>query len=187
MSETRTTGWKCAIMITVSCQVTKADVLAFACQYYAESPTIRRQVRNTTIMTSLTTGALTGFIIGKGSGFTAGVVMFFLIDIAIAAMFPSYYRSYMSRSAEKIYAESSFQKTFGEYKLLFTDQGISSSSPTGDSKHLWSAVDHVSITSDYLFIFLAGLQGLIIPRAQVQESTIMEVKAFVEAHLSKAA
>jgi hypothetical protein len=48
-------------------------------------------------------------------------------------------------------------------------------------------VDHVSITSDYLFIFLAGLQGLIIPRAQVQESTIMEVKAFVEAHLSKAA
>jgi hypothetical protein len=45
-------------------------------------------------------------------------------------------------------------------------------------------VDHVSITPDYLFIFLAGPQGFIIPRAQVQESTIAEVKAYVEAHIS---
>ncbi len=110
--------------------------------------------------------------------------MFFLIGVASAAMLPSYYRSRMSRTAEKMFAESSYQKALGKYTLAFTDQGIASCTPTGKSNIAWNAVDHVSITPDYLFIFLAGPQGFIIPRAQVQESTIAEVKAYVEAHIS---
>ncbi len=170
-------------MITVSCEVTKADVLAFAGQYYAESPTVRRQVRIGTIMTSLTCGAFTGLFVWRSSGIAAGVVMFFIIGFALAIMFPKYYRSQISRTAEKMFAESSYEKAFGKYSLVFNEQGIASSTPTGESKVVWNAVDHVSITPEYLFIFLAGPQGYIIPRAQVQESTFAEVKAYVEAHI----
>jgi hypothetical protein len=170
-------------MITVSCEVTKADVLAFACQYYAESTTIRRQARNSQIITSLASGAVLFLIVGTTSGFAAGLVMFFLAGGAQAAMFPKYYRSRLRQTAEKMIAESSYQKAFGKYTLVFTEQGIASSSPTGESKSVWNAVDHVSITPDYLFIFLAGPEGFIIPKAQVQQSTIAEVKAYAEARI----
>ena len=141
-------------MITVSCEVTKADVLAFACHYYAESPTVRRQLRTSQIMTSLISGAIAFVMIGKTSGLAAGVVMFFLTGVATAAMLPKYQRSHMCQTAEKMFAESSYQKAFGKNTLVFTDQGIASNSPTGDSNFVWNAVDHVSITHDYLFIYL---------------------------------
>jgi len=109
--------------------------------------------------------------------------MFLLVGVALAVMLPKYYRSRMRQTAEKMLAELSYQKAFGKYTLVFTEQGIASSTPTGESNSVWNAVGHVSITPDYLFIFLAGPQGFIIPRAQVQESTIAEVKAYVEAHI----
>ncbi|MGA2542296.1 MAG: YcxB family protein [Verrucomicrobiota bacterium] len=134
-------------------------------------------------MSSLVSGAVTGLMIWHTSGFAAGVVMFFLIGVATAAMLPSYFRSRMRASAEKMIAETSYHKAFGKYTLVFTGQGIASSSPTGESNSVWDGVDHVAITPEYLFIFLAGPQGFIIPRAQVQESTIAQVKAYVEAHI----
>jgi hypothetical protein len=170
-------------MITVSCELTKGDFLAFACHYYAESPTVRRQLRTGQIMNSLASGSVVFLIVGTTNGFAAGLVMFFLTGAALAAMFPKYYRSRICKTAEKMYAESSYQKAFGKYTLVFTDQGIASSNPTGESKIVWNAVDHVSVTHDYLFIFLAGPQGFIIPRAQVQEFSFAEVKTYVEARI----
>src|ERR1022692_3098753 len=87
-------------MITVSCEVTKVDVLAFACHYYAESPTVRRQLRTNQMVTSLSSGALVFLWIWKASGFVAGVVMFFLIGGAVAAMLPKYYRSNIGKTTE---------------------------------------------------------------------------------------
>ena len=109
--------------------------------------------------------------------------MFFLIGIALAIMLPKYLQSRGRQSAEKMIAESSYHKAFGRYTLVFTDQGIAASSPTGQSNIVWDAVDNVSITPDYLFIFLAGPQGLIIPRAQAQESIIAGVKEYMEARI----
>jgi hypothetical protein len=171
-------------MITVSCEVTKADVLALACHYYAKSPTVRRQLRINQITSSLASGILAFFLIWKTDGFAAGVVMFFLIGMALAVMLPKYLQSRVRQSAEKMIAESSYRKAFGRYTLVFTDQGIAASSPIGESNIVWDAVDQVSITPDYLFIFLAGPHGLAISRAQAQESTIAEVKAYVEAHIA---
>jgi hypothetical protein len=122
-------------------------------------------------------------MIWKISGFAAGIVMCFLIGLPTAAMLPSYFRSRIRNSIEKMLAEPSYQKQLGKYTLVFKDDGIASSSATGESLTLWYGVDRVSITPEYLFIFLTGPSGLIIPRAQVQDSTIEEVRAYVEAHI----
>ena len=98
-------------------------------------------------------------------------------------MLPSYFRSRLRNSPEKMITETSYHKAFGKNTLVFTDHGIASSSATGESNFVWNAVDHVSTTPDYLFIFLVGPQGFIIPKTQVQESTIAEVRALVEAHI----
>jgi hypothetical protein len=80
-------------------------------------------------------------------------------------MLPKYFQSRIRESAEKMFTETSYHKAFGKHTLVFTDQGIASSSPTGESNTVWDGVDHVSITPDYLFVFLAGPHGFVIPRA----------------------
>ena len=102
-----------------------------------------------------------------------------------AAFFPSWYRSCIRKAAEKVCAESSYQKIFGRYTLSLAEEGFAFTFPTGECKYFWGAIDRVSLTPEYLFILLAGAQGLPISRAQIPDSTIQEVKAFVESHIQR--
>jgi len=79
--------------------------------------------------------------------------------------------------------ETSYQKAFGNYTLALTEAGLASTSPTGAGNYTWEAVDRVALTPEHLFIFLVGPQGFAIPRSQVSDSNIEEVKTFAESHL----
>jgi hypothetical protein len=98
---------------------------------------------------------------------------------------PPCYRWYIRWWAEQALGEACFQNAFGKYTLTLNHEGLASTSPLGESKFVWKAVDRVVLTPDHLLIMLAGSQGFPISRAQVPESTIHEVKEFVEAHLQK--
>ena len=47
-------------------------------------------------------------------------------------------------------------------------------------------MSRVSLTPDYLFIFLVGAQGFPIARIQVPEATIQQIKAFAEGMTERA-
>jgi hypothetical protein len=59
-----------------------------------------------------------------------------------------------------------------------------SSSPVGEGRFAWSAVTRVLLTPDHLLIFLSGPQGFAIPRKQLPDTTIQDMKAFAEARAS---
>jgi hypothetical protein len=65
--------------------------------------------------------------------------------------------------------------------------GISSTSQIGEGTYYWPSVSSISLTSDYLFIFLVGRQGIVIPRAQLAEASIQEMKTFAEQMMKTAA
>jgi hypothetical protein len=170
-------------MINVSFNVAKDDVLAFACHYYSTSPTVRSNRVRAQVTFVLTLTALGLLVLSGGDrlrplgiGLLAGAGLF-------AVRYPSWYRSGLRKSAEKMIAESSYGKAFGRYTLALTEDGVASASPAGESKYSWDAINRVTLTPEYLFIFLAGPQGFPIPRAQVPDSAIQEMKAFVESHM----
>ncbi len=70
--------------------------------------------------------------------------------------------------------ELSYSKTFGDYQLEVTHDGLVSTGPTGRSEHTWASVDRITLTPDYLFVFFAGLSGLPIPVAQIGLETAQE-------------
>jgi len=109
-----------------------------------------------------------------------------LIVAAIwALLYPRYHNWYILQTAEKMFKESSYQKIFGAYSVSFYDDGIACSSPIGEGKCSWSAVNRVVLTADHLLIFLAGPQGYPIPRIQVPDTTIQEMKAFAEMRIPR--
>lgn len=175
-----------AAMITISFNLTKDDALALACHYYATSATVRsNQLKSQVIVGLSLAGAGLLALIGSGqvSGSGAvGVVLLVCAGVSVGCV-PSWYRRSLRRSAEKMLEESSYAKAFGRYTLVLSEDGLASKSPTGEGKYTWEAVNSVALTSEYLFIFLVGAQGFAIPRSQLPDSTIQEVKVFAQSHI----
>jgi hypothetical protein len=109
------------------------------------------------------------------------LALILLILAAVWALFyPRCYNWYLLRTADKVFKEISYQKAFGAYKITLDEDGIVSASPVGESKHSWCAVHRVLLTAHHLLIFLAGPHGYTIPRIQVPDATIQDMKAFAE-------
>jgi len=169
-------------MIHVSFNVTKNDVLAISCHYYGISPTVRRSRLTSQITIALLLTAI-GLLVLSGDDRLRPLGVILLVCAGLSAVFfPRWYRSNLRATADKLITESSYRNAFGGYTLALSEEGLASTSPTGRSMHAWEAIDRCYLTPEYLFIFLAGPQGYPIPRAQVPDSTIQEVKAFVESH-----
>jgi hypothetical protein len=167
-------------MITATFNVSKADVLALSLYYYASSSTVRRSriLNQASVPFLLVLIAALGFFREPGPFVLVSPL---LIIAAIWALFyPRLHRWYLRQTAERFLNEASYQKAFGSYTLSLNEKGIGSSSPVGEGNYLWSCVSRVSLTPEYLFIFLAGPQGYPIPRAQVPDATIQEIRAFAE-------
>jgi hypothetical protein len=167
-------------MITATFTVGKADVLAMSMHYYASSPTVRRSriLTQASIPLAMVLVAALGFF--RDPGYLVLVAPLLLIAVVWAIFYPRWHREYQLYTLEKLLKESSYQKAFGTYTVNLNEKQIASSSPVGEGTYPWSSVSRISLTPDYLFIYLAGPQGYAIPRAQVPEVTIQEMKALAE-------
>lgn len=74
-------------------------------------------------------------------------------------LYPGRFDSRVRALAKKQMGESSYAKSFGRYEVVLLDEHLLSTSPTGSSTYLWSAVDRVEMDSQYLYIFLSGPLG----------------------------
>jgi hypothetical protein len=169
-------------MISATFKVGKEDVLAMAMHYYTSSPTVRRTrvLTQASLPFAMALIAVLGYFKEAGYRYLVLITPLLLIGVLWALLYPWLHRQYLLQTSEKLLKESSYQKAFGVYTLNLSEARIASSCPIGEGTYIWSAVSRVSLTPDYLFIFLAGPQGYPIARAQVPEDTIQEMKALVE-------
>lgn len=177
------------VMISVTFKVGKEDVLAMSMHYCMSSPAFRksRVLTQASVPLAMVLVAVLGYFKDAGNRYLILITPLLLIGVVWAVLYPRLYRSYLRRASEKLLQESSYQKAFGVYTLNLSATRIASSSPIGEAVLVWPSVSRVSLTPDYLFIFLAGPQGYPIARAQVPENTIQEIKAFVEEMSRRAA
>jgi hypothetical protein len=169
-------------MTPITFNVAKEDVVAMACSYYATSATVRsnRLINQVAVALIFAVAGLLA-LIGTGSGVVAVVLLVFG-GVCVACV-PSWHRRSIRRSAEKMIEESSYAKAFGPYAVVLSEEGFITKSPTGEGKHTWEAVRYAVLTPEYLFIFLVGPHGIPIQRSQLPDSTVQEVKAFVQSHI----
>jgi hypothetical protein len=169
-------------MITATFKVGKEDVLAMSMHYYASSPTVQRSriLAQASVPFAMVLVAALGYYKDAGYRYLVLITPLFLIAAVWAGLYPRLHRHCLLQTSEKLLKESSYQRAFGVYTLSLSETRIASSSPVGEGTYVWSSVSRVSMTPDYLFIFLAGPQGYPIARAQVSEDTIQEMKAYAE-------
>lgn len=179
--------WGRLRMITVTFLVRKEDVLAMSMRYYATSPTMRKSrivIQMGVPFVMVLVVPLSYLADPENLIFVAPLLV---VAVLWAGFYPRLHERLLMRGSDRILNGPDYQKIFGVYTLTMTEKGIASTSPAGEGTYFWPSVTNISLTTDYLFIFLAGRQGHVIPRTQVPEATIQEMKAFAEQMMKTAA
>ncbi|MFG0255310.1 MAG: YcxB family protein [Rhodopirellula sp. JB053] len=153
--------------MNLSFNVTKRECIAFAEQFYKDSPSHQR-IRNRTRWTLPVLLVPVMLFFALQYGLTAPSTAVFLLGIVgwiwIA---PKRFDARVRRYAEQQMGESSYDKLYGDYTIQINNDNLRSDGPTGQTEYKWDAVDRVATTDDYLFVFLSGPSGFPISKEQV--------------------
>jgi len=105
---------------------------------------------------------------------------FIVIAVATAFWVPFIY-FYMSwayrNSVLKYYALGNNVNLLGEQTITINDCGISGKSAEASSSVTWKGLGRIEETNKYIYIFVSSLQAFIIPKQQLTNEVIMEIKA----------
>lgn len=110
-----------------------------------------------------------------------------VVAVVWAGFYPRLHERLLYRGAERLLSGPEYQKIYGVHTLSLSEKGISSTSPIGEGTYYWPSVSSISLSEDYLFIFVAAARGYVISRELVPEATIQEMKAFAEQMMKTAA
>jgi hypothetical protein len=73
----------------------------------------------------------------------------------------------------------------GKHKVVLTDIGLVESTAVNESSRTWAGIDRIEQDSNYIFIYVAPLQAIIIPRRAFKDATAAE--EFLEFSKAKSA
>jgi hypothetical protein len=167
-------------MITATFLVRKEDLLAMSMRYYANSSAMRRLrilIQTGVPLAMVLVVALSYLTQPEYAEFVAPLLV---VGVLWAGFYPRLHERLLLRGGDRRLSLPEYQKIYGVHTLSLSEKGISSSSPVGEGTYYWPSVSSISLSSDYLFVFVAAARGFVIPRTQVPEATIQEMKAFAE-------
>ena len=85
----------------------------------------------------------------------------------------------MRRFINKILKEEKPEKgQLGKHRVVLSDAGIVESTAVNESSRTWAGIDRVEQNSDYIFVYVAPIQAIIIPKRAFRDLSATE--AFVD-------
>lgn len=168
--------------MTLRFQMGREDVLAFSRAYYAASPTYRRAKTRARLMLPIMMLILLTLTTNHSGFKVSNTVIFLGMGILWFIFYPVLFNRNVEKYCEKTIDEGSHSKNFGPCELTLSESGLHDRSPSGESTFYWSAVDRVTLTDQYLFIFLNGPMGYPIPIADVGIEAARAALEYVNSH-----
>jgi hypothetical protein len=164
--------------------VTEDDVLAFTQRYLRDSKShqnIRARVRWS--LPIIMIAMVCYYSWRDGLSWTA-LVIFGGIALLWWLLYPRRFDARIRELAKKQMKESSYAKSFGRYEVVLFDQHLRSTSPTGSSTYVWSAVDRVEMDPEYLYIFLSGPLGYPIRLSEIGREAAQSAFEFISSRFA---
>ncbi len=170
---------------TVDFDVTVEDALALHSFIRDFSATIKKMKWKGVFSLYVLVGACAFYLFMKRDSMTA--LIFGIIGIvAVSLIYPKWFNAVTKRSTRRMLEEPMFKKGAGHYRLRFSEDGLYSEGPLGKSHIYWVALSRVAMTDEYLMIVLGG-SGFPLPKKQIPEETLLEIKAYLEDKMASVA
>jgi YcxB-like protein len=139
--------------------VSERDMLAFSERYHRASRTHNRARQSARLLLPMMLlPVMLLFFLNFGFS-PAPIVILVMAMIGWYVYYPMRFDKCVRNQVRKQMCESSYSNMFGAYEITLDEDSLKSSSPTGEARYNWDAVDRVELTDDYLFVFLSGPMG----------------------------
>ena len=169
--------------MTLNFEVGRDGISALIREYHATSPTSKKALWCQRLIFPVVMLIFSAdFYFRKKGGLPS--LVFLIGGVFWFFLYPSIYRRRLRKNVEKYLAEMSTEKVMGPCQLDLNEAGLSSRSPMGDSKYPWNVVQRITLTPDYLHVFLVGGSGFPIPRRAVGDNAIFEAKKLIESKIT---
>ena len=170
--------------MTLNFTLTENDALAFTEKYLRDSKSHQRIRSRVRWGLPIVLVAMVCFYTWRDGFSWLAPGIFGSIALLWCLLYPSRFDATVRALAKKQMGESSYAKSLGRYEVVLLPEHMLSTSPTGSSTYLWSAVDRVEMDSEYFYIFLAGPLGYPIRLSEIGHDTARSAFDFVSSRIA---
>ena len=163
------------------------DVIDFHLFHFANSPSMKREV----FLTQLLTGVFVIPLVIFGSYLAYPVfniptlIIALLAGVLIFAIYPTIYRKTVISRIKKVLKEGNNSSLVGHQSLDFSPDGIFSKSPVGEGKINWSSISKVVQSEKCFYLYTSSLNALVVPKSCFRsDKEQRDFQEYVNSHLS---
>ena len=120
-------------------------------------------VRISTLLLCLVIPFIFRIIVPSQTAFLITLVVLSALGIIEFINFPKQYKKRLSKSVNKMLDEGNNDNFLGTRTLTLSDQGIVKVIKDGTTTNLWSSVERLAVTDNYIFIYVSSIMAYIIP------------------------
>ena len=99
--------------------------------------------------------------------------------------FPTFSKNQVVKSTEKTIASGHLSTLFDEVRLKIDKDGIEEITSRGNHLNSWSAIQSIKETKDYFYLFMTQTSALIIPKRNLNEEELVELKKWIDRYYQK--
>lgn len=157
--------------MTIECDITPDDLLAFNLYHLSHSPVVRRQYMRTWFFPAfvwLMICTAIWYLADRERGeplqtFLALLPLFGGVPLYLI-MFPLMQRRRLRKTITAMFEEGSNRALMSHHTIEISSDAISDSTGLSKTKMAWQGVDRIVRHDDYAFVYLNALEAVIIPR-----------------------
>ncbi len=171
--------------LTISYDVTLADLLAFNLYHSRHSSVMRRQllmgrIFYSAIVAILVFGVLYFILLQDDEDINRGVLIGAASGAALMyLMYPWLMRISIKRMVEKMVRDSKNVGMLGSHRLELSPDGVFAESDAGSSRLAWKAIEQIAETEQYAFLYVNAMNAIIVPAAAFADRAAYD--AFIRA------
>lgn len=105
-------------------------------------------------------------------------IVFLIIGVLWFAFYPKYFYSHVKRQTKKMIQEGENEGLLGEHHLLMTDEGITETTSTSETKVGWESLKEFKEDDDNFYLYNSSLSAIILPKRDVANEE--EVRTYID-------
>ena len=117
-----------------------------------------------------------------GTPFLFAFIPFLIISIIWIAFYPKFFYKTVIRNVKKMIREGKNDGLIGKHHMFITQDGITETTSTDETKVKWSGIQACKEDNDYFYLYNSSVSAYILPKREL--NNLDENKGLSEKHLS---
>jgi hypothetical protein len=158
--------------------VTPDDIAAFNRHHFANAPFTRKAKRNWVVISTASTAIciIICYMIQPSAllGSITSLAALIACSMIFSAMYYSSFHLVPRQQIQRLLADPANNTMMGPHALAIDDDGICETTDVGEARRVWTSINRIEETEDYVFIYNTAISAYVIPKHQVTEGDASE-------------